>query len=514
MLILSTEISGFKLHKTKRLFEFGKVTEIIGGNGKGKTTIAESITWCFFGCDLMGNTKGVFDRLRNPSAKETKVVVAVELTKDGQAARYNFCRVRRGKTTELFINGHPAKQVDFDGLIGRMELFLSIFVPGYFGSLAAGEPTKARNLLVSMLPHLNHDEVVAQLAEDDQARIAKIDMVNPESALKKLRSEIAELERSMENVQGKIDYLRINSMLDVPKRVLDEDERRLANLNAELEQLSQEGNAPFQHDLHPLTERKAALRAQFDENKAEFRRLQSLPLPTVGDKCPECLHEYSADEALREMDKRRARMLELQKICDELKEEGHRLVAEMMRLQDENTKLFSEFFKERGKRIQSLQAEIGQLQSVQAERKAKLKMAEDLTKQHQIYDEIVAERDEKTADMQAVRNFMLQYAEMQVKYVNSFLNRAEIRLYKYGTGGEMTLDFTILYEQKEYKSLSTSEKIRCSIELAGLLNRVQNKAYPVYIDNAESIESFDEPQTQYFVATVVRNAALSSTIVA
>ncbi|CAM3817892.1 hypothetical protein [Marinicrinis lubricantis] len=39
MLILSTEISGFKLHKTKQLFEFGKVNEITGGNGKGKTSI-------------------------------------------------------------------------------------------------------------------------------------------------------------------------------------------------------------------------------------------------------------------------------------------------------------------------------------------------------------------------------------------------------------------------------------------------------------------------------------------
>lgn len=514
MLILSTEISGFKLHKTKRLFEFGKVNEITGGNGKGKTTIAESITWCFYGCDLMGNTKGVFDRLRNPSTKETKVVVAVELTKDGQEKRYNLCRLRRGKTTELFINGQPAKQVDFDGLLGRMELFLSIFVPGYFGSLAASEPTKARNLLVSMLPHLDHDEVIAQLAEDDQARISKIEMVNPESALKKLRGEISELKESMDKVQGKIDYLKINSMLDVPKRVLDEDEHRLANLNAELQQLTQEGSSPFQHDLQPLTERKATLRAQFDEYRDEFRRLQSLPLPVVGDKCPECEHEYSADDALREMGKRRARMLELQKLCDGLKEEGRRLVDEMMRLQDENTKLFSEFFKERGRRIQSLQAEIGKLQSVQAERKTKLKMAEDLAKQHEIYDEITAERVEKQADMQAVRNFMLQYAEMQVKYVNSFLNKAEIRLYKCGTGGEVTLDFTILYEQKEYKSLSTSEKIRCSIELAGLLNRVQNKSYPVYIDNAESIESFDEPQTQYFVASVVKKAKLSATIVA
>jgi hypothetical protein len=515
MKIVYAEISGFKLHKNKRSFDFGQINHISGGNGKGKTTIAEAITWCFYGCDLAGNTKGVFDRLKNPSAKETKVVVGVEFSKDGVSTRLNFCRLRKGKTTELFINGHEAKQVDFDALLGRMELFLSIFVPGYFGNMAALEPTKARNMLVAMMPELDHAEVIAKLNKDDQARIEKIDMINPESTLRNLRSEIKELETSLENIQGKIEYLRINSMLDIPMKVFEDDERKLQTLKKQLSDLMEGGSQPFQHNLQPLQEKKAQLRARYDERKAEFMRIKSLPLPQVGDKCPECGHEFSADEAVAELDKRRAKLVAIQQECEALKEEGHALNEEIMRLSNENTNFIAEFYKEKGKKMQALQAEIEKLQSLQAERKSKLKMAEDLSLQYKICDETVAERDEKLADMQAVRNFMLQYAETQVEFVNSFLNKAEIRLFKYAqTTGEMTLDFTILYNGTEYKSLSTSEKIRCSIELAGLLNRVKGISYPVYIDNAESVEEFDEPQTQYFVATVVKRAPLKTEIVA
>lgn len=515
MKIVYLEISGFKLHKAKRSFDFGQINHISGGNGKGKTTIAEAITWCFYGCDLAGNTKGIFERLKNPSAKETKVIVGVELTKDGVSARFNFCRTRKGKTTELFINGREAKQVHFDGLIGRMELFLSVFVPGYFGNMAALEPTKARTLLVSMMPELQHDTVIAKLNEEDQVRIEKLDMINPEATLRNLRSEIKDLDTALENTQGKIEYLRVNSMLDIPMKVFEEDDRKLEALKTELAELMEGGSQPFQHNLQPLQEKKAQLRARYDERKAEFLRIKSLPLPQVGDQCPECGHAYSADEAVAELDKRREKLVSIQQECEALKDEGHALNEEIMRLNSENTNFIAEFYKEKGKKMQALQADIERLQSLQSERKTKLKMAEDLSLQYKIYDETVAERDEKLADMQAVRNFMLMYAEMQVEFVNSYLNKAEIRLFKYAQStGEMTLDFTILYNDTEYKSLSTSEKIRCSIELSELLNRVRGIAYPVYIDNAESVEEFDAPKSQYFVATVVKRTALKTDVVA
>jgi hypothetical protein len=209
--------------------------------------------------------------------------------------------------------------------------------------------------------------------------------------------------------------------------------------------------------------------------------------------------------------------LALQEECEAIKQEGIQLASEIEQRTNDNTLATAAFEAERGRKIEEKHAEIEQLSAIVARRAAKLKMAADLTKQHEIYGATVTEREEKKVDIQAVRNFMLQYAEMQVEYVNSFLHLAKIQLFKYsGTTGEMTLDFNINYgeEETEYKSLSTSEKIRCSIELAGLLNRVQNISYPVYIDNGESVESFDEPVTQYFVATVVAKAAVQNAIVA
>ncbi|MGU3473123.1 AAA family ATPase [Paenibacillus sp. D51F] len=520
MRITDVEITGFKLHKSKKTFSFGQVNRISGGNGKGKTTIAESITWCFYGCDLTGKTKEVYERLKNKSAKETKVQIGVEMPqRDGTTARHEFCRIRKGKVTSLFLNGHDAKQVDFDGLLGAMELFLCIFVPGYFGTIGISEPTKARNMLVSMLPKLNHADVIAELHEDDQARIEALDMVNPDFTLKNLRAEILELDKSLENVQGKIDYLRTNSMLDVPKSVVDADEKRLAALKDEFLQILRavERDKPELHDLAPLQERKAGLRYQFDERFNEFKALRDKPLPKAGDRCRACDREHTEAEAAAESETRKARLLELQAQCEAIKEEGHQLASEIEWMTSGNAAAMAAYEAERGRKIEALQTEINALSGIVSERAAKLKMSADLTTQHEIYGEIVVEREEKRVSMQAVKNFMLQYAEMQVEYVNSFLNLAKIQLFKYsGSTGEMTLDFSILYgeEETEYKSLSTSEKIRCSIELAGLLNQVKNVSYPVYIDNAESLESFEEPVTQYFVASVVPKAELRSKIVA
>ncbi|MFD2614686.1 hypothetical protein [Paenibacillus gansuensis] len=520
MKITDAEITGFKLHKSKAIFHFGHVNHISGGNGKGKTTISEAITWCLYGCDLAGRTKEVYDRLKNKSAKETIVKIGVDLPQqDGSIVHYDFCRTRKGKSSSLFINGHEAKQYEIDGLIGPMELFLSVFVPGYFGTIGIAEPTKARNMLVSLLPKLDHADVTARLHEDDQVRIESLDMVNPEHALKNIRAEILENDKALGNVQGKIDYLRINSMLDVPKAIVEADENRLADLRDEFSRIlcAVDADKPVLHDLAPLQEQRAQLRFQYDERAKKFKELKEKPLSEAGDRCPTCQREHTAEEAAAEFSARKARLKELQLECDAIKQAGFQLASEIEKVTNENAEAMLAYEGERRLKIEELQAEIEELSAVVAERAAKLKMAGDLTKQREIYDEIVTEQQEKKADMQAVKNFMLQYAEMQVEYVNSFLKLAKIQLFKFsGSTGEMTLDFSILYgeDETEYKSLSTSEKIRCSIELAGLLNQVRNISYPVYIDNAESVESFDEPVTQYFVASVVPKAVLQSEIVA
>jgi hypothetical protein len=51
---------------------------------------------------------------------------------------------------------------------------------------------------VSMLPKLDHADVIAMLTEDDQARIEALDMVNPDHALKNLRAEILEGDKFLE----------------------------------------------------------------------------------------------------------------------------------------------------------------------------------------------------------------------------------------------------------------------------------------------------------------------------
>ena len=50
-------ISGFKNYLEPTIFEFSNFTEIVGRNAQGKTTIAEAISWCFYGSDLSRDQK-------------------------------------------------------------------------------------------------------------------------------------------------------------------------------------------------------------------------------------------------------------------------------------------------------------------------------------------------------------------------------------------------------------------------------------------------------------------------
>lgn len=480
MALISLEVSGFKNYLEKHTFTFGMVNQILGGHGKGKTALGESIVWCLYGCDLHG--KGIIRRLKNRDSKEMKVESIWDFKgPDGIKRRHSFCRVTKGRT-RLFLDGKEASQSDFEAFFGPRETFLSIFLPGYFG-----RSSKDRNVILSLLPSHDYGSIVRTLSESDQNRLKNFDMSDPVQCFRDLKKELTDWNDYLKELDSKITGIRMSVALNGSSEHIQEEDRRLEKLKIELDSLAEGPNLPeilleWERELSTLGSRFRALEREWKEIK----------------KAPNSQFDV------------RQRQVELEKIkdlCQMILDEGF---AVKERIQSEK-EVYEE---EHNNKILQLQAEIIRLQAKQSVRRKNEKQAEYLPQLQKKLDEGIIERNKVLEELQSVQNFMLQYADMQVESANRELKRAEILLTKKPNEEGATLQYKLLYDKKEYCSLSSSEKIRCSFELSQLA-LMKGRSIPVFIDyGGANVAFMDATTTQLFVTSVIPGSALTHEVVA
>lgn len=117
--------------------------------------------------------------------------------------------------------------------------------------------------------------------------------------------------------------------------------------------------------------------------------------------------------------------------------------------------------------------------------------------------------DKNKAALDAINEYVGEYAKMQSGQINKHFNKVSIQLSDVvKTTGEMKPKFKLLYDEKPIEVLSLSERIRLGLEVSNFIKKVTNTAYPTFIDNAESITDFDKIPGQIFTATVVKGSEL------
>ena len=90
------------------------------------------------------------------------------------------------------------------------------------------------------------------------------------------------------------------------------------------------------------------------------------------------------------------------------------------------------------------------------------------------------------------------------------MNRASIKLYDVAkTTGEIKDVFVFTYDGKDYRWLSTSEKIKAGLEVSELLARLTCLEYPTYIDNAECITTKLSPVRGQVILAYARGTELA-----
>lgn len=195
--ITSLNISGFKSYEGPTELVFGNPTVITGGNGRGKTSIADAIAFVVTGLPFFGE-RGI-DRLHNESNPDVAIRMCFV---DETGAHHELTRTRRKSRMTITYDGYEIRQLDLTDMFGERDVFLSILNPLYFiEELGEG----GKNLLEMYLPMIPHETVLAQLSEPVRETLKNESLLSPDVYLKRCREEIRGLEERITYLAGQKD---------------------------------------------------------------------------------------------------------------------------------------------------------------------------------------------------------------------------------------------------------------------------------------------------------------------
>lgn len=251
--ITSMRLSGFKSYAQDTELKFSDLTSITGGNGRGKSSIADAIAFVVTGLPFFGERGN--DRLVSERAAELFIAMRFE---DDAGARHELTRAWDKSHTTVTYDGLPVKQSDLTEMFGEKDVFLSIINPLYFIE-ELGD--KGKDLLERHLPMIPKEEVLAQLSEQVRERLSGEEMLSPDVYLKRLREKVKESESTLIYLQGQLDMAQSQTMENTAKE--NALKARLAELTEEQMRLGEKQFAGI--DISALQEQMADLSAQYSD---------------------------------------------------------------------------------------------------------------------------------------------------------------------------------------------------------------------------------------------------------
>lgn len=195
--ITSLMLSGFKSYEEPTELVYGNPTVITGGNGRGKSSIADAIAFAVTGCPFFGE-RGI-DRLHNENNPDVAIRMCFV---DETGTLHELNRTRRKNRMTITYDGYEIRQLDLADLFGERDVFLSILNPLYFIE-ELGEDGK--KLLERYLPTIPHETVLSQLSEPVREHLKNETILSPEGSLKRCREEIRSLEERITYLRGQKD---------------------------------------------------------------------------------------------------------------------------------------------------------------------------------------------------------------------------------------------------------------------------------------------------------------------
>lgn len=257
--ITSLMLSGFKSYEEPTELVFGNPTVITGGNGRGKSSIADAIAFAVTGCPFFGE-RGI-DRLHNENNPDVAIRMCF-VDKTGTLHELN--RTRRKNRMTITYDGYEIRQLDLADLFGERDVFLSILNPLYFIE-ELGEDGK--KLLERYLPTIPHETVLSQLSEPVREHLKNETILSPEGSLKRCREEIRGLEERITYLRGQKDLAA--SQGESHEQAEQELTLQVDTLREEIAELEQRQFSGM--DVSDMQERLVELSGRYEEAARDER---------------------------------------------------------------------------------------------------------------------------------------------------------------------------------------------------------------------------------------------------
>ena len=528
MKITYLKTNGFRKFEDTFETQIYDITEITGGNAKGKTTILYAIIWAFLGTNLTGD-----DKVWLGNKKCEGCYVELHFI-DNAGNNHILIRYKNrydSKMNFIMLDNKKIEQKDLQKFYKDKKLFLSILNLNYF---LHKKPTEQKELIDNYLPEIDIQSVYNKLSDYEKSLLEGCP-TNVVQYIQELNDNKKMYENQIKTVKGKIDYAQ--SIIDsttIDKILTFEKDEELSLDRQQLSYLTTDKNSAIRTKqekiVNELEKQKSTLEKQIDDlfSKMQEGKKKYLSIKNTTDVCcPLCGQKLEEKGRL-------TTIINMKKDLEASYDKKVKLDKEFLiikgKLAVEKAKLYSaqnvSNNEEYPGQITTLKEKISHLEQekmdiekhnniVTINQKNVMTSKEDITKFNIKIQELhgLIENIKKVKDI--AQKLYINYLEEKMKYATKHLKNVKIQYYKVSKEDEILKeDFIILYKNNELKNLSRSETIATMLEIGNMLNKVANTNFPLFIDDSESCADFNfiedyAKDTQILISRVQKGQELT-----
>lgn len=528
MKITYLKTNGFRKFEDTFETEIYDITEIIGGNAKGKTTILYAIIWAFLGTNLTGD-----DKVWLGNKKSEGCYVELHFI-DNIGNNHILIRYKNrydNKMNFIMLDNKKIEQKDLQIFYKDKKLFLSILNLNYF---LHKKPTEQKELIDKYLPEIDIQSVYNKLSDYEKSLLEGCP-TNMAQYIQELNDNKKIYENQIKTVKGKIDYAQ--SIIDsttIDKILTFEKDEELSLDRQQLSYLTTDKNSAIRTKqekiVNELEKQKSTLEKQIDDlfSKMQEGKKKYLSIKNANDVCcPLCGQKLEEKGRL-------TTIINMKKDLEASYDKKVKLDKEFLiikgKLAVEKAKLYSaqnvSNNEEYPGQITTLKEKISHLEQekmdiekhnniVTINQKNVMTSKEDITKFNIKIQELHGLIENIKKVKEVTQKLYINYLEEKMKYATKHLKNVRIQYYKVSKEDEILKeDFIILYKNNELKNLSRSETIATMLEIGNMLNKVANTNFPLFIDDSESCADFNfiedyAKNTQILISRVQKGQELT-----
>ena len=528
MKITYLKTNGFRKFEDTFETQIYDITEITGGNAKGKTTILYAIIWAFLGTNLTGD-----DKVWLGNKKCEGCYVELHFI-DNAGNNHILIRYKNrydSKMNFIMLDNKKIEQKDLQTFYKDKKLFLSILNLNYF---LHKKPTEQKELIDNYLPEIDIKAVYNKLSDYEKSLLEGCP-TNMAQYIQELNDNKKMYENQIKTVKGKIDYAQ--SIIDsttIDKILTFEKDEELSLDRQQLSYLTTDKNSAIRTKqekiVNELEKQKSTLEKQIDDlfSKMQEGKKKYLSIKNTTDVCcPLCGQKLEEKGRL-------TTIINMKKDLEASYDKKVKLDKEFLiikgKLAVEKAKLYSaqnvSNNEEYPGQITTLKEKISHLEQekmdiekhnniVTINQKNVMTSKEDITKFNIKIQELHGLIENIKKVKEVTQKLYINYLEEKMKYATKHLKNVRIQYYKVSKEDEILKeDFIILYKNNELKNLSRSETIATMLEIGNMLNKVANTNFPLFIDDSESCADFNfiedyAKNTQILISRVQKGQELT-----